>query len=70
MSMNMRPPRATAARKLDRTPALKARIRNSRRRNMGLALARSIKPKATSNAAPTPSSPSTVGLVQPMVWPP
>ncbi len=68
MSMNMRPPRPTAARKLASTPAVKARIRNSGRRNMGSATRVSMTAKAMSNPTPAPSSHSTAGAVQPMVW--
>ena len=68
--MNIRPPRATAARKLDSTPAVKARMRNRASRNIGSALVRSMTPNAPRKAAPMASSLSTVGLVQPIVWPP
>ena len=36
MSMNIRPPRLNAARKLANSPAVNARILNSCRRNIGL----------------------------------
>ena len=66
----MRPPRPRAARKLDRTPAVKARMRKSGRRNMGSATLVSMNAKATSRTTPAVSSVSTAGLVQPMAWPP
>ncbi len=70
MSMNMSPPRPTAARKLASTPAVKARMRNRGRRNMGSATRVSMMAKATSRPTPRPSSAITVGPVQPMVWVP
>ena len=66
MSMNMRPPRPSAPRKLAKTPAEKARILKSCSRNMGSSVWSSMKQKSTRKATPTPSSVSTVGLVQPM----
>jgi hypothetical protein len=70
ISMNMRPPRPTPASREDRLPAVKARILNSGKRNMGSAARCSIMAKATSSAAPPLRQPSTNGLVHPMVaWP-
>ncbi len=68
MSMNMSPPRPTAERKLARTPALNARMRNSGSRNMGSAVCLSMTRNATSRATPELSSAMTTGLIQPMVW--
>jgi hypothetical protein len=70
MSMNMSPPRPTAARKLDSTPAEYARIRNSGSRNMGWSERSSITAKTTRRRRPPPRKPSTRGLVQPMALPP
>src|SRR6478736_4105184 len=47
MSMNIRPPRATADRKVDSVPKVKARMRKSGRRNIGSATRRSTSTKAT-----------------------
>ena len=58
----MRPPRLMAARKLDRTPAVKARMRKSGRRNMGSATLVSMSAKATSRTTPVLSSAMTEGL--------
>ena len=68
ISMNMSPPRLSDARPLATLPAEKARMRNSVRRNMGLATRVSITPNTTSNARPPMISVITKGLVQPMVW--
>ena len=68
MSMNIRPPRPTAERKLARTPALKARMRNSGKRNMGSAVCLSMTTNAISRATPALSSAMTAGLVHPIVW--
>ncbi len=68
ISMNMRPPRLSEARKLATLPAVKARIRNSVSRNMGWATRVSMTPKTTSKTTPPKISPITTGLVQPMVW--
>jgi hypothetical protein len=65
ISMNISPPRATAARKLESTPNVNARIRNNGRRNIGKRTRVSTMVNATSKASPAPSSISTRGLVQP-----
>ena len=67
ISMNISPPRPMLARKEERLPAVKARIRNSASRNIGSATRRSISAKAASRATPPPRQLSTKGLVQPMV---
>ncbi len=66
ISMNIRPPRATAARKVERVPKVKARMRNSGSRNIGSGTRRSIAKKASSESAAAPSSASTRGLPQPV----
>ena len=48
ISMNIRPPRAIAARKVDSVPKVKARMRNRGRRNIGSATRLSITAKAIS----------------------
>ena len=67
ISMNISPPRLSAARKLASTPAVNARILNSCSRNIGSATRVSMTQNATSSAMPTPSSASTAGFVQPIV---
>ena len=52
ISMNMSPPRLRAARKLARTPLVKARILNSCSRNIGWATLVSMMQKATSRPDP------------------
>ena len=70
ISMNMRPPRPTLDSRDDRLPAVKARILNRDRRNIGSGARRSMSAKAVSSATPPASEPSTNGLVQPIVeWP-
>ena len=66
MSMNMSPPRPTAARKLDSVPKVNARMRNNPRRNMGFSTRLSITANPARNTAPSPSAESTNGLVQPI----
>ena len=68
MSMNISPPRLSAARKLASTPLVKARIRNSCSRNMGWGTFVSMTQKASRRSTPAPIEPSTVGLVQPITW--
>ena len=70
ISMNIRPPRATADRNVDSVPNVNARIRNSGSWNIGLATRRSISTNATSRTAPEPSSAITRGLPHPVGWPP
>ena len=67
ISMNISPPRLSAARKLASTPAVNARILNSWMRNIGSATCVSMMPNAMSSATPPSDSGSTTGLVQPMV---
>ena len=66
ISMNMRPPLARAARKVDSVPKVKARIRNSDRRNIGSGARRSIITNATRHARPPASSRMTRGLPHPV----
>ena len=70
ISMNIRPPRLSEARKLATLPALKARMRKSERRNIGWATFVSMIPKTTRMAMPPKISAMTTGLVHPMVCPP
>ena len=51
-------------------PAANARIRISRRSNMGAATRSSVKQNAMSSTTPPIRPVSTVGLVQPIEWPP
>ena len=53
ISMNIRPPRATADRNVDSVPKVNARILNSASRNIGPATRRSMNAKATSEARPS-----------------
>ena len=68
ISMNISPPRLSAARKLASTPLVKALILNSWRRNIGSATLVSMMQKAISSATPSTSAPITIGLVHPMAW--
>ncbi len=68
ISMNIRPPRLSAARKLANTPALKARILKSWSRNMGSATLVSITQNAAMKASPVPIDASTNGFVHPIEW--
>ena len=70
ISMNIRPPRATAERKVESVPKVKARMRNSGRRNIGSATRRSTITKATRLTAAPASRASTRGLPHPIAWPP
>ena len=70
ISMNMSPPRLSEARKLATLPAVKARIRNSDRWNIGCGTFVSMIPNATRIAMPPKISAMTMGLVHPMVCPP
>ena len=70
ISMNVKPPRLSEARKLAALPAEKARMRKRESRNIGCFTLVSMMPKATSTAIPPKISPSTFGLVQPMECPP
>src|SRR5690242_3921141 len=69
ISMNIRPPRATADKKVESVPNVKALIRNSWSRNMGCATRRSIIAKAIRLTVAPAISASTLGLVQPVGWP-
>ena len=66
ISMNMSPPRATAERKLARTPKVKARIRKSPSRNMGASTRCSTTTKSARSTAPLISVLITNGLPQPV----
>ncbi len=70
ISMNIRPPRATAARKVERVPKVKARMRNSGSRNIGSATRRSIIAKRTSEMTEPASSATVIGFSQPVAEPP
>ena len=70
ISMNINPPRATADRNVESVPNVNARIRNSCSRNMGSATRRSIIAKAIRLTVAPAISASTLGLVQPVGWPP
>ena len=66
ISMNIRPPRATADRNVDSVPNVNARILNSGRRNIGSATRRSIIANAISDATPEAIRISTRGLPHPV----
>ena len=66
----MSPPRLSEARKLATLPAVKARILNRDRWNIGWGTRVSMTPKATRVARPPKISAMTTGLVHPMVCPP
>ena len=66
ISMNMSPPRPTAARKLDSVPNVNARMRNKPSRNIGFSTRLSTSANAVRNAAPSASAESTNGLVHPI----
>ena len=68
--MNISPPRPRLESRLARLPAVNGRIRNSESRNIGSATRVSITQKPASTASPPTISPSTTGLVQPIVCPP
>ncbi len=51
-------------------PAANGRILNRSSRNMGSATRVSIAQKIASTASPPAIRPITIGLVQPIVWPP
>src|SRR5437660_2552574 len=69
ISMNIRPPLATAARNVDREPNANARMANSEIRNIGLATRVSTARNATRQAAPLASAAITNGLCQPRLPP-
>ena len=66
ISMNIRPPRATAERNVDSVPNVNARILNSGRRNIGSSTRRSTTAKITSESTPQPIRRSTRGLPHPV----
>ncbi len=70
MRMNIRPPRPSPAMRLARFPAVNGRSLNRSSRNMGSATLVSITVKTASTARPPMMSVRTIGLGQPMVWPP
>ena len=70
ISMNSRPPRAIAARKVDSVPKVKARMRNRARRNIGSATRLSMTAKAISEVTAPAISTSTRGLAHPVGAPP
>ncbi len=65
ISMNIRPPRATAERNVESVPNVNARIRNSGSWNIGSATRRSTATNATRQTAAAASSAITRGLPQP-----
>src|SRR5665213_1058638 len=69
ISMNSSPPRSHAARNVESVPNVNARIRNSDRRNIGSATARSMNANAARQATPAPSSEITSALPQLQVGP-
>ena len=66
ISMNIRPPRATAERNVESVPNVNARILNSGSRNIGSATRRSITTNATSDTTPDATRISTRGLPHPV----
>ena len=68
--MNISPPRATAERKVDSVPKVKARMRKSESRNMGCAERPSIAAKAARLATEPARRISTLALPQPVAEPP
>ncbi len=70
ISMNIRPPRATAARNDDSVPNVNARIRSSESLNIGSRARRSISTNAISDATPADQQHDHPGLVQPVAWRP
>jgi hypothetical protein len=68
--MNCSPPRAIAPSRVAVFPAANARIRNSRRSNMGASIRSSTTQNTTSRITPPITPVSTSGLVQPIEWPP
>ena len=51
-------------------PAVKARMRNRPRPNIGCSTRSSMATKSASSTSPEPISASTSGFVQPIEWPP
>ncbi len=70
ISMNIKPPRLSEARKLAPLPAEKARMRKRERRNIGCFTRVSTIPKTMRTSTPPRISASTFGLVQPIDCPP
>ena len=66
MSMNCKPPLAMDESSTARLPAAKARMRSSRRLNIGSAMRSSMSTKMIKAAAPPAIIPSTNGSDQPM----
>ena len=66
ISMNIRPPRATADRKVESVPKVKARMRNSGSLNIGSATRFSIEKKAAMQTAAAPSRTITRRLPHPV----
>lgn len=67
MSMNISPPRASAASRLAVMPAVKGRILKSGSLNIGCGTRVSTMPNRISRVIPVVSSLSTAGLVHPIV---
>ena len=70
ISMNISPPRPSEASSVAMLPKLKARIRNSWRRNIASSRRTSITANTASSRTPTAIAATTRGFVQPIVWPP
>jgi hypothetical protein len=70
ISMNCRPPRATAFSSAAALPAQNAWMRNSPRWNIGCGTRVSTRQNAASSARPPTSPETTHGFVQPSAWPP
>src|ERR1700712_5008647 len=70
ISMNIRPPRPSDASSVAMLPAVKARMRNSPRLNIGSSWRSSMTTKSASSSRPTTISPTTCGFVQPIGGPP
>ena len=70
ISMNISPPRPIEDSSDAMLPAVNARMRNSRRSNIGCGVRSSAATNAASIATPPMSRPSTSGLPQPIVEPP
>ena len=70
ISMNCSPPRAMDPSRLAAFPAAKARILNRPSANIGSAMRVSITQNRARMTAPPIRPDSTIGLVQPVAWPP
>ena len=66
----MRPPRPSEESSEATLPMAKDRSRNNGRWNIGSLTCTSMTQKAARRATPPARLPTTIGLVQPIVWPP